>query len=233
MWDEHMMAFISGKTMENTASSSRSGVTQLTAINTAKILTILLLVAYALVFGIKDLRQIIYLCLHISYCLWWLVEQWFYPLRRQQMFSEPIGVTGFIFCLLFVGVFYSFPGYLAFTNLEPLSLVTVAVALPLFIFGSLINATADIQKLTAKQYGADLVSDGIWRFSRNINYFGDLLRYLSYSVMAGSIWSYSLPTFIALLYIQRIFSKEQSMSKKYQDYQEYQQASARLIPFIW
>ena len=76
--------------MENTASSTRSGITQLTAINTAKVLTILLLVAYALIFGIKDLRQIIYLCLHISYCLWWLVEQWFYLLRRQQIFSEPI-----------------------------------------------------------------------------------------------------------------------------------------------
>jgi protein-S-isoprenylcysteine O-methyltransferase Ste14 len=230
---EHTMAFISGKTMENTASSTRSGVTQLTAINTAKILTILLLVVYALIFGIKDLRQIIYLCLHISYCLWWLVEQWFYPLRRQQIFSEPIGATGFILSLLFVGVFYSFPGYLAFTNPEPLSWAAAAVALPLFFFGSLINATADIQKLTAKQYGAGLVSDGIWRFSRNINYFGDLLRYLSFSVVAGSIWSYLLPSLIALLYIQRIFSKEQSMSQKYQNYQEYQQASTRLIPFIW
>jgi protein-S-isoprenylcysteine O-methyltransferase Ste14 len=230
---EHTMAFISGKTMENTASSTRSGVTQLTAINTAKVLTILLLVAYALIFGIKDLRQIIYLCLHISYCLWWLVEQWFYPLRRQQIFSEPIGVTGFIFSLLFTGVFYSFPGYLAFTNPEPLSWADAAIALPLFFFGSLINATADIQKLTAKQYGAGLVSDGIWRFSRNINYFGDLLRYLSFSVVAGSIWSYLLPSLIALIYIQRIFSKEQSMSQKYQNYQEYQQASTRLIPFIW
>ncbi|MEP0884664.1 hypothetical protein NDI49_24250 [Trichocoleus sp. ST-U3] len=115
--------------MENTASSTRSGVTQLTAINTAKILTILLLVAYALVFGIKDLRQIIYLCLHISYCLWWLLEQWFYPLRRQQIFSESVGITGFIFSLLFVGFLYSFPGYLAFTNPEPLSGVAAAVAL--------------------------------------------------------------------------------------------------------
>ncbi len=227
------MAFISGKTMENTASSTRSGVTQLTAINTAKVLTILLLVAYALIFGIKDLRQIIYLCLHISYCLWWLLEQWFYPLRRQQIFSESVGITGFIFSLLFIGFLYSFPGYLAFTNPEPLSGAAAAVALPLFFFGSLINATADIQKLTAKQYGAGLVSDGIWRFSRNINYFGDLLRYLSFSVVAGSIWSYLVPTLIALLYIQRVFSKEQSMSKKYPDYQEYQQSSTRMIPFIW
>jgi protein-S-isoprenylcysteine O-methyltransferase Ste14 len=219
--------------MENTVDSGRSGLTQLKAINTAKILTILLLVAFALVFGIQDLRQLLYMCLHISYCLWWLVEQWFYPVRRQQMFSEPVGVGGFIISLLFIGFFYTLPGYLAFTNPEPISLLTVAVALPLFIFGTLINASADIQKLTAKQYGAGLVRDGIWRFSRNINYFGDLLRYVSFSVVAGSIWAYVVPVSIALIYLQRIFQKEQSMPEKYQDYQEYQQSSTRLIPFIW
>jgi protein-S-isoprenylcysteine O-methyltransferase Ste14 len=219
--------------MENTVDSGHSGLTQLKAINTAKILTILLLVAFALVFGIQDLRQVLYMCLHISYCLWWLVEQWFYPLRRQQMFSDPVGVGGFIISLLFIGFFYTLPGYLAFTNPEPISLLTVAVALPLFIFGTLINASADIQKLTAKQYGAGLVRDGIWRFSRNINYFGDLLRYVSFSVVAGSIWAYVVPVSIALIYLQRIFQKEQSMPEKYQDYQEYQQSSTRLIPFIW
>jgi protein-S-isoprenylcysteine O-methyltransferase Ste14 len=219
--------------MENTVDSGSSGLTQLKAINIAKIITILLLVAFALVFGIQDLRQVLYMCLHISYCLWWLVEQWFYPLRRQQMFSDPVGVGGFIISLLFIGFFYTLPGYLAFTNPEPISLPTVAVALPLFIFGTLINASADIQKLTAKQYGAGLVKDGIWRFSRNINYFGDLLRYVSFSVVAGSIWAYVVPVSIALIYLQRIFQKEQSMPQKYQDYQEYQQSSTRLIPFIW
>lgn len=218
--------------MENAANSELSKVTQLTAINVAKILTILLLIIFAIVFGIQDLRQLLYICIHISYCLWWLLEQWFYPQRRQ-LFAEPVGVFGFISCLLFVGGLYSLPGYLAFTNPVPLSMTTAAIALPMFIFGTLINTSADIQKLTAKQYGAGLVNDGIWRFSRNINYFGDLLRYLSFSIVAGSIWAYLVPISIALIYLQRIFQKEQSMPQKYQNYQEYQQSSARLIPFIW
>ncbi|HBE20680.1 MAG TPA: steroid 5-alpha reductase [Cyanobacteria bacterium UBA11149] len=219
--------------MENTANSAQFQITQLTAINIAKALTILVLIALAIVFGISDFRQILYLCLHVSYCLWWLLEQWFYPLRRQQLFREPVGIGGFIASLLLVGLFYSLPGYLAFVNPDPISLGVVALALPLFIFGSLINGTADIQKMTAKQYGVGLVKDGIWRFSRNINYFGDLLRYLSFSIVAGSIWAYLVPVLMALLYIQRIFQKEQSMSQKYQDYEEYAKSSSRLIPFIW
>ncbi len=206
--------------------------TQLTAINTAKILTIACLIGFAVVFGVQDLRQVIYLCLHISYCTWWLLEQWFYPARKQ-MFNEPAGILGFIFSLVFVGLFYALPGYFAFTNPVPLSFTATAIALPLYIFGSLINTSADVQKMTAKQEGATLVSDGIWRFSRNINYFGDLMRYLSFSVVAGSIWAYIVPSAITLLYLQRTSQKEQIMGEKYAEYTDYQQSSRRLIPFIW
>jgi len=219
--------------MENAAGSERSSITQLTAINAAKVLTIILLIAYAAIWGVRDFRQLIYLCLHIGYCSWWLLEQWFYPLRRQQIFAEPITWSGTIATLLFVGVFYTLPGFLAFTNPMPLSLITAAIALVPFIFGSLINAVADIQKLTAKQYGAQLVQDGIWRFSRHINYFGDLLRYTSFSIMAGSPWAFLVPGMVALIYIQRVRQKEQAMTEKYADYAHYQQTSARFIPFLW
>ncbi|MGH1394101.1 MAG: DUF1295 domain-containing protein [Trichormus sp.] len=218
--------------MQNTANAEKPRVTALTAINTAKVLTILCLLAFAVVFGIRDLRQIIYLCLHIGYCVWWLVEQWLYPQRRN-LFNEPVGIFQFIFGLLFVGVFYALPGYLAFTNPIPLSITETAIALPLYTFGSLINGTADVQKLTAKEYGVGLVRDNIWRFSRNINYFGDLLRYFSFSVVAGSPWAYLVPGTVAVLYLQRIAQKEKSMSAKYTDYADYQQSTSRLIPFIW
>ena len=218
--------------MQNTVDTP-SSLTQLTAINIAKVLTIVLLIAYAFIFGIHDFRQVLYLCLHISYCLWWLLEQWLFPLRRQKIFSEPTDTKGLIGIVLFVGVFYTLPGFFAFTNLSPLSYITASIALVLYIFGSLINTGADAQKLTAKQYGASLVSDQIWRLSRNINYFGDLLRYTSYSILAGSLWAYLLPVTIALLYLQRINQKETSMAEKYTDFAEYQQSSTRLIPFIW
>ena len=208
-------------------------ITTLTAINIAKATTIVLLISFALIFGIHDWRQVIYLCLHISYCLWWLIEQWFYPQRAKVLFTEPVGVAGFISSLIVIGFLYSFPGYLAFINPNPISLITVAIAIPLFYFGSLINAVADVQKLTAKQYDEGLVTDNIWRFSRNINYFGDLLRYLSFSIVSGSPWGYLVPGLVFVIYLQRILKKEQTMSEKYPNYQDYQNNTPRLIPFIW
>lgn len=218
--------------MQNTAKVEKPGVTVLTAVNIAKALPIVWFVFFAIIFGIPDWRQVIYLCLHASYCIWWLVEQWFYPQRRE-LFNEPIEAIGFIFILLYVGVFYTLPGYLAFTNPVPLSMITASVAIILYIFGSLINASADVQKLTAKQFDSGLVRDNIWRFSRNINYFGDLVRYLSFSVVAGSPWAYLVPGSIVLFYFQRMSQKDKSMSAKYPDYAEYQKSTKRLIPFIW
>jgi protein-S-isoprenylcysteine O-methyltransferase Ste14 len=208
-------------------------VTELTAINIAKSITILCLITLALIYGIHDLRQIIYLCLHISYCSWWLIEQWLFPQRRQQIFTDKIGLIAFLFALLFVGVFYSLPGYLTFVNLNPITYTTVLVALPLYIFGSLINTAADVQKMTAKSMGASLVNDGIWRSVRHVNYLGDLMRYTSFSFVSGSLWAFLLPGVIFLLYLQRIAQKEQSMTAKYSDFTAYQQSSTRLFPLIW
>ena len=207
--------------------------TQLTAINWAKAITIALICILILLFGINGQRQIIYACMHISYCLWWLIEQKIYPDRRQQIFTEKVGAGCFIAALLIVGVFYTLPAFLAFTNPTDLSLITTAIAIPLFYFGSLINTAADIQKSTAKTAGVGLVRTGVWSGVRHVNYTGDLMRYLSFSVVAGSIWAFLVPLSILLLYIQRIQVKEASMRMKYKDFTDYKLKSFRLIPGIW
>jgi protein-S-isoprenylcysteine O-methyltransferase Ste14 len=206
---------------------------QLTAINAAKALTILLLLVLAATLGVGDMRQVLYLSLHISYCLWWLIEQWLFPLRKEQLFTERVGLGGFVMALLFIGVLYALPGLAAFLNPAPIGAGTVALALGLFIFGSLINATADVQKMTAKAMGAGLVADGIWRRVRHVNYLGDLLRYLSFAVVAGLAWAYVVPALVLLIYLQRIGQKERQMGAKYADFAAYQGRSTRLVPWLW
>jgi len=209
------------------------GWSELTAINTAKVLTILLLLALAAVLGVRDMRQVVYLSLHLSYCVWWLVEQWCFPERGRQLFTDRVGPVRFLFALLYIGVLYSLPGLLAFLNPEPISFATVALGLGLFSFGSLINASADVQKMTAKAMGAGLVADGIWRRVRHVNYLGDLLRYLSFAVVAGSGWAYLVPGLVLMLYLQRIGQKERQMAAKYPQFSAYQRRSSRLLPGLW
>jgi protein-S-isoprenylcysteine O-methyltransferase Ste14 len=225
-----------GKTTVGVAEAPGHGSgrwSQLTAINAAKALTILLLLVLAATLGVGDMRQVLYLSLHISYCLWWLIEQWLFPLRKEQLFTERVGLGGFVMALLFIGVLYALPGLAAFLNPAPIGAGTVALALGLFIFGSLINATADVQKMTAKAMGAGLVADGIWRKVRHVNYLGDLLRYLSFAVVAGLAWAYVVPALVLLLYLQRIGQKERQMGAKYGEFGAYQGRSTRLVPWLW
>ena len=219
--------------MQTATDSSGARISQLTAINIAKIVTILCLAILAAIYGISDLRAALYLCLHVSYCSWWLLEQWLFPQRRQQIFTDKVGMITVGFVILYVGVFYAFPGYLAFVNPEPIGYLSIAISLPLFIFGSLINTAADIQKTTAKAMGATLVKDGIWRLLRHPNYLGDLMRYTSFAAIAGSLWAYLLPGSVLLLYLQLIRKKEVLMAEKYPEFADYARASQRLLPGIW
>ena len=208
-------------------------VSQLTAINVAKMITIAIVIGSIAIVGISDQRQILYACMHISYCVWWLLEQRIYPERRTFLFQEKVGPIGLISAVLIIGVFYSLPAFLAFFNSNPLTIAATATAIPLFYFGSLINTSADVQKMTAKTLGSDLVSDGIWSRIRHVNYSGDLMRYLSFAVVAGSTWAFLVPLAIAALYLQRIGEKEIAMGEKYADFSAYRQRTTRLIPWVW
>jgi protein-S-isoprenylcysteine O-methyltransferase Ste14 len=208
-------------------------MTTMQGLNIAKVTTIVGLVLPALVLQLSSLRLTVYLTLHIAYCVWWLLEQWLFPERGRQLFTERLGPVGLVLVVLYVGIFYCLPGWLAMANPAALGSTALVGGLLLYIYGSLINTAADVQKGTAKTLGATLVRDGIWRRLRHVNYLGDLLRYASFAVIAGSPWAWLLPASVLLLYVPRILSKEQAMQRKYPGYAAYEAASWRLLPGLW
>lgn len=211
---------------------SRLPMTQLQAINIAKVTTIVALLVPALVLGLDSGRVVVYLALHISYCLWWLLEEVLFPWRTTQLFTEVVGPPQVVAVVLYVGVFYAVPGWLAMANPAPLAPLTLALGLTLYIFGSLLNTAADVQKGTAKALGATLVADGAWRRVRHVNYLGDLLRYSSFAVIAGSPWAWLLPAAVLALYLPRMIRKEVSMAERYPGFEVYRRSSWWLLPGV-
>ena len=205
-------------------------MTQLQAINIAKVTTMVALLVPALFLGLDSPRVVIYLSLHLSYCLWWLLEAVLFPWRYRQLFTGLVQPLQAVAVVLYVGVFYALPGWLAMANDQPLQPLTIALGLTLYIFGSLLNTAADVQKGTAKELGATLVADGAWRRVRHVNYLGDLLRYSSFAVIAGSPWAWLLPSSVLALYLPRMVKKEASMAERYPDFQAYRQSSWWLLP---
>jgi protein-S-isoprenylcysteine O-methyltransferase Ste14 len=90
-----------------------------------------------------------------------------------------------------------------------------------------------VQKTTAKMLGVGLVEDGCWRRIRHVNYLGDLIRYASFAVLAGSPWAWLVPASVLLVYVPRIGAKEQSLEERYPAFAAYRERSWRLLPGLW
>lgn len=104
----------------------------------------------------------------------------------------------------------------------------------IFGFGVFFHFSADMYKHTMLEvHPGELISSGILSSCRNINYFGELLIYLSFALLALH-W---LPlVFLILMMIivwfPNMFRKERSLSR-YPGFSEYKKNSNLFVPYIF
>jgi protein-S-isoprenylcysteine O-methyltransferase Ste14 len=206
---------------------SKKVTTRNVSVNIAKIVTIALLLALALYYPVHT-RQAAYLAMHVGYCVWYLLKQ---AIMREPVFRERDSVFETVQVVATVGVFYALPGWLAFTNPEPLGDAVLAASIVLFFFGSVINSGADIEKATTLRLREGLITGGFWRLSRNINYFGDLMRYSAFALLSGSPWSWTVVATVLAIDIGRIRKKERSLAR-FAEWASYRRRVPSLVPFL-
>jgi protein-S-isoprenylcysteine O-methyltransferase Ste14/uncharacterized protein YndB with AHSA1/START domain len=197
------------------------------SVNAAKVVTLACLLSLPFFFEVQA-RQAVYLAMHVSYCVWYLLKQ---VILREAVFRERDSAPEFVMVVAVVGVVYALPGWLAFRNPAPVSDLTLAASVALFFFGSVINSGADVQKITALRLRPGLITDGFWRLSRNINYFGDLLRYSAFALLSGSAWAWLVVLLVLGANVDRMRKKAKSLSR-YPDYAAYQRNVPVLLPLV-
>lgn len=118
------------------------------------------------------------------------------------------------------------------------------VGIPLWIVGFLFETVSDCQKLKFRSLAENkdkFISTGLWKYSRHPNYFGEILMWLSLSLVAfrgsKSYYVFISPVFVALLliFVSGIPLLEQKADQKYADSEEYQiykKSTPVLVPFI-
>lgn len=111
-----------------------------------------------------------------------------------------------------------------------------------WIAGYLIETIADYQKFSFKSKNpTKFVSDGLWKYSRHPNYFGEILCWVgvflvAYPALSGlEVLSVISPIFITvlLLFVSGIPPTEKQQDKKYglrREYKEYKRRTSVLIP---
>jgi steroid 5-alpha reductase family enzyme len=104
----------------------------------------------------------------------------------------------------------------------------------MYSLGVFIHFTADMQKHTAlKLRPRSLIHDGMFRYCRNINYFGEFLIYLGFSLLAMHwIPIACLAAMMIVLWFPKMGRKARSLSR-YPEFESYRKRSCLFIPYLY
>ncbi len=79
-----------------------------------------------------------------------------------------------------------------------------------------------------------LITHGIYRFSRNPMYLGVLMFFIGWPIYAASLYGFLTSLVLIPIFLNRIRMEERMLAEYFQDaYQKYKKTTKRLIPFIY
>lgn len=152
-------------------------------------------------------------------------------LKRNIPWEESISVP-MAFGLYYVG--FSILVLPSATSLDALDYFAVAI----FIAGSVLNSGGEILRNRWKQNPENkgkIYTEGFFKYSRHINYFGDLLWVIGYAIITRNLLATGIPLFLFCFFAFYNAPKlDQYLKSKYgKDYDAYASKTKMLIPFIY
>ncbi|NCR10083.1 MAG: DUF1295 domain-containing protein [Microcystis aeruginosa LG13-11] len=196
------------------------------AINCHKFLTFLIILGLMAFYNNFALLAWIYLALHGTYGLMWLIKDRLYP---DQQWEKEISVVMGIFTFIVLGLYWVAPFIIISGNVTATApLISVAIAIN--IIGVLLHYGSDAQKYFTLKYREGLITEGFFSRSRNPNYLGEILIYLSFALLAQHWLPFLiLGGFVAGIFIPNMRKKDQSLSR-YPEFDAYKANSGLLLP---
>ena len=172
----------------------------------------------------------VYLGLHGTYGILWALKSRIFPDRQ---WEQP---TGWMYGLVIWGglsLYWVAPWILVARGAQAPAWY-LAFCISLNIFGVFFNFVADMQKYTILSLQPDrLFTGGMFSQVRSINYFGEMLIYAGFSLLAMH-W---LPVVILLAWIIFIWlpfmRKKDHRLSRYPEFAAYQDRTQMFVPFLF
>lgn len=170
----------------------------------------------------------IYLALHGTYGLLWISKSILFGDKR---WEEKTPLWFGLVAWGGLSLYWIAPVIIALQNVTPPPWY-LAIAVTLYSFGVFWHFTSDMQKHVALSLRKGLVMDGMWARCRNPNYFGELLIYFGFSMLAMHwIPLAALASFVAIYWVPSMLKKDKSLSR-YPEFAAYKKRSWIFIPFV-
>lgn len=172
----------------------------------------------------------IYLALHGTYGWLWVLKSRLFP--DQQWESEK-GLWYGLYIWAGLSLYWISAFIITSRGVQaPPWLLGLTVCI--YTVGIFLHYVADMQKYIELKYNpGHLITDGLLSRARNINYFGELLIYLGFGLLAMH-W---LPLVVILLFfiivwVPNMLKKDKSLAR-YPEFSEYKRKSKFFIPFLF
>tara|TARA_B110000014_G_C19891429_1_gene461223 strand:- start:5 stop:628 length:624 start_codon:yes stop_codon:yes gene_type:complete len=170
----------------------------------------------------------VYLGLHGTYGVLWVMKSMIFP---DKSWEEDTGLIYGLVILIGLSLYWISPwiivsGYFHDGQMTLIPNWLISVSIFSFGIGVFLHFSSDMQKYTAlKLNPGKLITDGLFKKSRNMNYVGEFLIYLSFSLLSMH-WLpiLVLGSFILVVWIPNIIKKDKSLSR-YQEFSKYKKKS--------
>ena len=175
-------------------------------------------------------RRVILMACLIIYFLRLLITV-FVLLKRKMVWFETIIISILMSLALFA--FAKIGG----GNHLPVGIIEI-VGIILFLVGSYLNTTSEYKRYAWKkkvENKGHVYTEGLFKYSMHINYFGDIVLFAGLALIAHSISLLIIPLIMALNFIFHIIpALDKYLEKKYgEEFKEYAGKTKKFIPMIY
>lgn len=199
----------------------------ITAINAHKALVAPVVLALMWRYGNWSTEAFVYLAIHGTYALCWLVKSATFPDRRFDE-EKPL-LVGVLFAFVPLASYYAAPYLLISRHVEQPPWI-IGLVLFLFASGLFLHYVADAQKHYTLALRPGLIEEGLFARTRNPNYLGEILIYTAFALMAAH-W---LPFFVLAawvfgFFLRNMLAKDRSLSR-HPGFEDYRGRTGLLLP---
>ena len=196
-------------------------------INLHKIITLFIILGMMMHYDNFSSAAWVYLGLHGVYGYCWLVKDFGF---RDGSFETRVTYGGAVMSyLLVVGWYWLLPWLFISRHVEP-SGPLLFTAIALHTQGITWMIAADCQKYFSLKYRKGLMTEGVFAYTRNPNFLGEIMIYSAYALLAGHWLGYMVLAYAVAYFYIRMLVKDASISR-YPEWDAYAARSSRLLPW--
>lgn len=179
-----------------------------------------------------SLGSVMYLVLHGSYGFLWLLKDIAFG---DKSFNQKCTIPSFLLICIVLLMYWYIPFLqISGVGIQNPSIYRISTAFLFYIFGVNIMLASDCQKYFTLKYKKGLICEGMFYYSRNPNYLGEIMLYSSFAILVGDLraWVILLSVW-GTAFNMNMYLKDETSLKLKDGWDVYSKRSGKLLFKFW